>query len=310
MIRVIAVHDGAMSTSPRRAEATDFDLLDAGEGRRLERFGPKIVDRPAPTALAWRRDLDAWRAADLRFDAGEGWSAENTERSARGDLREPLQSWPVKVAALTMEARPTSSGGLGLYPEHVANQPWLEARIGERLAAAAAAGDRRPAVLNLFAHTGLVTLVAARAGAEVAHVDGARTAITWARRNAELSGLADRPIRWLVDDAAAFVAREARRGRRYDGIVLDPPSFGHATGRRWRLEDELPGLLTACARILADDGFVLLTAHTTGLDGTVLAELARAAFASGATIRADPLELLATSGARLELGWAVRIGPG
>ena len=211
-----------------------------------------------------------------------------------------------------MEVRPTASGGLGLYPEHVANLAWLEAQIRERNGerVTPGAGDQPPTVLNLFAHTGLVTLAASRAGAEVAHVDGARSAIAWARRNAELSGLADRPIRWLVDDASAFVAREARRGRRYDGIVLDPPSFGHAKRRRWRLEDELPGLLMACARILADDGFALLTAHTTGLDGTVLADLARAAFSSSARIDTHALELTARSGARLELGWAVRIGAG
>jgi len=292
-----------MSSGPRR-EAADVELLDAGEGRRLERFGSRIVDRPAPTALAWLRDLAAWRNADLRFDPDAGWSTEDPDRNA---LAAPAP-WPVEIAGLTMEIRPTSSGGLGLYPEHVGNLAWLERQIGERLAAGA--GDRQPSVLNLFAHTGLMTLAAARAGAEVAHVDGARAAITWARRNAELSGLADRPVRWLVDDATAFVAREARRRRRYDGIVLDPPSFGHAKGRRWRLEDELPGLLTACARILVDDGFVLLTAHTTGLDGTTLADVARAAFSSSAKVSAGALELTATSGARLELGWAVRIGSG
>ena len=285
------------------AERTDVELLDAGEGRRLERFGPLIVDRPAPTALAWLRDLEAWRNADLRFDPDVGWSA----GGPGGHAVAAPAPWPVEIAGLTMEVRPTASGGLGLYPEHVANVAWLEARIG---ALRARSSHERPAILNLFAHTGLVTLVAARAGAEVAHVDGARTAIAWARRNAELSGLADRPVRWLVDDAASFVAREARRGRRYGGIVLDPPSFGHAKGRRWRLEDELPGLLTACAAILADDGFALLTAHTTGLDGSALADLARAALPSTANVIAEPLELTAASGARLEHGWAVRIGAG
>ena len=205
---------------------------------------------------------------------------------------------------LTLEVRPTASGGVGLYPEHVANLAWLEQRIAE-------ARPRRvasPRLLNLFAHTGLVTLAAARAGAAVTHVDGARGVVAWARRNAELSGLADRPIRWIVDDAAAFVAREARRGRRYDGIVLDPPSFGHARGRRWRLADELPVLLAACREIAADDAFVLLTAHTTGLDGADLVGMLRAAFPSpAARIEESALELRAESGARLELGWSVRL---
>ena len=292
-----------MSSAAGRAERTDVELLDAGEGRRLERFGPKVVDRPAPTALAWLRDLAAWRNADLRFDPEVGWSTGNPD----GDAAAAAAPWPVEIAGLTMEVRPTVSGGLGLYPEHVANLAWLEARIGERRETGSR--DGTPTVLNLFAHTGLATLSAARAGAEVAHFDGARTAIAWARRNAELSGLADRPIRWLVDDAASFVAREARRGRRYAGIVLDPPSFGHAKGRRWRLEDELPWLLAACARILVEDGFVLLTAHTTGLDGAALAGLARVVF-PGADVSPGELELTATSGTRLELGWAVRIGFG
>ncbi len=294
-------------TDPDDAVDRGVELLDAGEGRRLERFGSKVVDRPAPTALAWLADRSGWNDADLRFDPDQGWSGGGPE----GGTVTPAP-WPVEIAGLTMEIRPTASGGLGLYPEHAANLAWLEARIGERTGARLEAGasEQPPTVLNLFAHTGLVTLAAARAGADVAHVDGARSAIAWARRNAELSRLADRPIRWLVDDAAAFVARETRRGRRYDGIVLDPPSFGHAKRRRWRLEEELPGLLTACAGILADDGFALLTAHTTGLDGTVLADLARATFSSSGRVGAQPLELSARSGARLELGWTVRIGAG
>ena len=285
-----------------RAERTDVELLDAGEGRRLERFGTHVVDRPAPVARAWRRDLAAWRGADLRFDADAGWSRSDGEEPAT------VAPWAVQIAGLTLELRTTSSGGIGLYPEHAANLPWLEGRVGERRQAP---DDSPMSVLNLFAHTGLATLAAARAGAAVAHVDAARTTIAWARRNAELSSLADRPIRWLVDDAAAFVAREARRGRRYHGIVLDPPSFGHAGRRRWRLEDELPDLLAGCAAILANDGFVLLTAHTEGLDGAELEQMARAAFPSPAgRITSAPLELIATSGARLALGWSVRVDAG
>jgi 23S rRNA (cytosine1962-C5)-methyltransferase len=165
-------------------------------------------------------------------------------------------------------------------------------------------------VLNLFAHTGLATLAAAQAGAAVAHVDAARSAVSWARGNAALSGLADRAIRWLVDDAATFVAREARRGRRYDGIVLDPPSFGRAGNRRWRLDDELPRLLDACRAVAVDDAFVLLTAHTTGVAGDGMAQELEAAFGrrrKRASIDVVPLVLDAASGARLELGWAVRL---
>jgi len=213
----------------------------------------------------------------------------------------------MRIEGLTMELRATSSGGVGLYPEHRANLAWLEARIAER-AGAGVGEEQPPAVLNLFAHTGLATLAAARAGAAATHVDAARGVVAWARRNAELSGLADRPIRWLVDDAASFVAREARRGRWYAGIVLDPPSFGHARGRRWRLADDLPALLAACRAVATDDAFVLLTAHTTGLDGADLAAMLRAAFPSR-TARLDgaALELAAASGVRLELGWSLRL---
>jgi 23S rRNA (cytosine1962-C5)-methyltransferase len=279
-----------MSTDEPRAERPDYELIDAGLGRRLERFGRRVVDRPAPAAAGWRSTSDAWARADLRFDPGGGWAG-------------PMEPWTIQVDGLLVELRPTASGGLGLYPEHVANLTWLEAQVASR---------KRPTVLNLFAHTGLATLAAARAGASVAHVDAARGAVAWARRNAELSGLADRPIRWLVDDAMGFVARESRRGRRYDGIVLDPPSFGRAKhgrrGRTWRLEDELPELLAACRDVATDDAFVLLSAHTEGLDRATLEALPSEAFpASRSRIRTAPLELEATSGAHLALGWAVRL---
>ena len=285
-----------MPGATRGTDRPGYDLVDAGDGRRLERFGSRLVDRPAPTALEPRRAPGAWQAADVRFDPEVGWT---------GDAA-ALEPWHVTLDGLTLELRPTTSGGVGMYPEHLANL----ARLAEQVRARAATGNgAQPAVLNLFAHTGLATLAAARAGAAVAHVDAARGAVAWARRNAELSALADAPIRWLVDDAMAFVAREARRGRRYDGFVLDPPSFGRAGARQWRLADELPALLAACRGIAAEDAFVLLTAHTSGLDGHDLRQALRFSFAvrREAALEVMPQELLATSGARLELGWAVRL---
>ena len=267
-----------------------YALLDAGVRRRLERFGRWTIDRPAPGAEGFRHGGPTeWDAADLRFDPGTGWSGSAW----------PAEPWSVDIDGLTMELRPTSSGGLGLYPEHAANLPWLAAQVG----------GRTPSVLNLFAHTGLATLALARGGAAVTHIDGARTVIGWARRNAELSGLADRPVRWIVDDAAAFVAREGRRGRRYDGIVLDPPAFGRARGREWRLEDDLPGLLTACASIASPSAFVLLTAHSEALDGDDLEAMLTSAFRErGGGIEVAPMALMADAGARLQLGWAARLG--
>ena len=272
---------------------TGYALLDAGDGRRLERFGPRVLDRPAPGAGGSRRAAPRWPEADLTFQTYRGWTGS----------ADPAAAWEVAIEGLRMECRATASGGVGLYPEHAANLDWLARQVTAR----ATALEAQPSVLNLFGHTGLVTLAAARAGAAVAHVDAARTGVAWARANAARNGLADRPIRWLVDDAAAFVEREIRRGRRYDGVVLDPPAFGHGDGRRWELPEDLPTLLEACARVAADDAFVLLTAHSTGIEGLDLGAAVEAAFERRAEARVVPLVVKAESGARLDLGWAVRL---
>ncbi|HET9680843.1 MAG TPA: hypothetical protein VFP19_02305 [Candidatus Limnocylindrales bacterium] len=277
----------------------DYALLDAGDGRRLERFGVLVVDRPAPGAVGPRRDPGLWRDADLRFDSDSGWSGAS-----------PRDAWTVVLEGLVLELRPTASGGLGLYPEHLANLEWLETRIRDRLdTGREAGGGHAPLMLNLFAHTGLATLAGARAGAAVTHVDAARSAVAWARRNAELNAGTDWHIRWLVDDAASFVAREERRGRRYDLIVLDPPSLGRSGRRTWRLSDDLPGLLAACAAISAGDTELLLTAHTTGLRGADLRALVAGAFTLRGPrgVAVEPLSLHASSGATLTSGWVVRL---
>ena len=273
----------------------DYELLDAGAGRRLERFGDRLVDRPHPAAILSPEAPELWRDAGLRFDRGVGWT---------GPARES-GPWAIVVAGVTLELRATESGGVGLFPEQRANIPWVVASIG----GGARAGSTPPAVLNLFGHTGLLTLAATHAGAAVTHVDASRTAVAWARRNAELSGLAEAPVRWLVDDALGFVRREARRGRRYDVILLDPPSYGHGGARPWRLEADLPELLAACAEVSADDAFVLLTAHTTGLDDDRLGGEIRHAFRARGRLALEirPLELQARSGARLPLGTAIRL---
>lgn len=280
----------------RSGAADSVELLDAGVRRRLERFGRWTIDRPAPGVEGFRQARAAdWDAADLRFDPGAGWSGPAW----------PADPWPIHVHGLTLELRPTASGGVGLYPEHATNIAWLSAMVGARSAVA----DEPVRVLNLFAHTGLATLALARAGAAVTHVDGARGAIGWARHNAALSALADAPIRWILDDAVGFVAREARRGRRYDGIVLDPPAFGRGRGREWRLESGLPDLLAACRAVAAPGAFVLLTAHSEAVDaGALRAELAAAFEQSRGAVEAVPLQLTATSGATLPLGWAARLG--
>jgi len=198
-----------------------YALLDCGDRRRLEAFGPLLVDRPAPGAPDPRRSPEGWTGAAV-FHPGSGWwHADGT----------PLGDDPIVLdwCGVTLEIRPSPSGQVGVFPEHAVNLEWLADAIRGRTAAIGAtgatdttdatdatdAGSERPEVLNLFAYTGLATLVAVRAGAAVVHVDAARSSVQWARRNTERSGLAEGPIRWITDDALDFVRREARRGRRY-----------------------------------------------------------------------------------------------
>ena len=265
-------------------------LEDFGDAARLERFGDRLVDRPLAGEFGARRTPDRWLDADLRFDRDSGWTGP----------REP-RPWTVAVDGLPMELRPTDAGQVGLFPEHIAMLPWLRARVAERVAARP---DEVPAILHLFAYTGLATLAMAHAGAAVTHVDAARPSVTWARHNAGLAGLADAPIRWIVDDVRAFTEREARRGRRYAGLVLDPPSYGHGSGgRAWRLEADLEPLLAACRGILDPGAFILLTGHTPAMGpGGSAAALARGSRVAHAAIEDGELGLDTADGRRLDLG--------
>ena len=270
-----------------------YELLDAGDGRRLERFGALIVDRPAPMAEEPRRDPPAWNRADLRFRRYVGWDSVGDDEPG---------PWPLRDGDLAFELRPTETGQVGYFPEQASNRAWIRDVIGGL--------GGTTSVLNLFAYTGAVTLSAAVAGASVTHVDGSRPTVAWARQNAALSGLEDRPIRWIVDDVDAFVARELRRERRYDAVVLDPPSYGHGTGGHpWRLEERLAGLLDASAAgTSGDPAFVVLTAHTPGFGPERLAEeLAIAFHRRTADIEAGELGLRARSGAHLRLGAFARM---
>jgi len=230
-----------------------YELIDYGEGRKLERFGGYLLDRAAPAAEFDKRERTAeWKQANARY--------ERTEKQQGQWLPEGAlpERWTVGFGPLTFEIKPTTFGHLGVFPEQAGNWEW----IAQQCARAA----RPLRVLNLFAYTGGSTLAAAAAGAEVTHVDSAANVVDWAKRNAELSKLEDAPIRWLAEDARKYVRRELRRERRYDAIVLDPPSYGHGPkGEVWRLNRDLPRLLEGCAELAPEPAFFLLTWHTTGL---------------------------------------------
>lgn len=232
-------------------EWSDYELLDSGGGARLERYGPYTFVRPEHQAV-WQRKLPAsrWEAAHATFvPTGE-------ESGGRWELHKPVKTpWTLTYKGLRFLAFTANSRHMGLFPEQAAQWDWIGGLIR---------GAGRPVkVLNLFGYTGLATLAAAQAGAQVAHVDASKKAIMLARQNQELSGLQDRPVRWLLDDAYKFVRREMRRGVQYDGIVLDPPKFGRGPqGQVWELFESLPALLADCRALLSPQPlFVALTAY-------------------------------------------------
>ena len=265
-----------------------YQLLDFGGGRKLERFGTCLFDRPAPTATGVQKaSPDLWHAADACF-VGSRRKAELGSWKWAGS---PKGSWTVSYGPLVFELKTGGFGQVGLFPEQAANWGWLDAKL--------ARADRPARILNLFAYTGGSSLAAAAAGAEVVHVDAARSEVQRARRNAELSGLASAPIRWIVEDARKFVARERRRRNQYDAIILDPPSYGHGPqGESWKIERHLPDLLDECARLTEDRRtFVLLTCHSAGLGSEQLRQLLRRAFGGEQRqITASTLNLTADDG--------------
>jgi len=249
------------------ALSDSYQLLDFGDGRRLEQFGPLRIDRPCPgTERIPRAEPDLWPSADARFT---GTSANAGRWECRRELPE---RWAIRLGAIGLELKRCESGHVGMFPEQAENWDWLAAQVRS------AGGPVR--VLNLFAYTGGSTLACAAAGAEVVHVDAARNVVDWARGNAELSGLAAAPIRWIAEDAVKFARREVKRANRYNAVILDPPSYGHGThGEVWRLSQHLPRLLATCAELTAARcRFVLLSCHTPGYDPARLEAMLRESF--------------------------------
>lgn len=267
---------------------SDYALLDSGEGRKLERFGPIVVDRPEPQALWTRRLAPAeWGRAHAVFSA----SGDDEEKGKwRFDKPVP-ESWPVKVRDVTMICRLQGLWHLGLFPEQLPHWDWMLERL-------AAVKGERPRVLNLFAYTGAASLLAAKAGAEVTHVDASKKAIQWAKENQAASGLAEAPVRWMLDDAAKFVAREVRRGRTYHVVLIDPPKFGRGPdGEVWDLFTGLPPLLKASAALLAPEASLILTSYAIRASALAFEQLAADVLSErGGRLECGELALSAKSG--------------
>lgn len=239
----------------------DYEVLDCGGGEKLERWQDVILRRPDPQAIWPQQEPALWAKADAWY-----------HRSERGGgewefFRKLPERWTVRYGALSFYVRPTGFKHTGLFPEQAVNWDWMSA-----LVQAAAAQGRVPRVLNLFAYTGGATMACAQAGAQVCHVDAAKGMMQWARENRSLCGVPEDRTRWIIDDALKFVQREIRRGSFYDGILMDPPSYGRGPGGEvWKLEDELYGLVSACAGALSDQPlFFLINSYTTGLQASVL----------------------------------------
>ena len=238
-------------------EIKSYTVLDAGEGMKLENWAGHILARPDPQVIWKKQKPQLWQKADatyLRSNKGGG----------QWEFQKKLpERWVVDFEGLSFYVRPTGFKHTGLFPEQSSNWEFIHQTVG--------AGDN---VLNLFAYTGGATLAAAAAGANVTHVDAAKSMVTWAKENAALSGLADAPIRYIVDDCLKFVRREQRRGKMYQAIIMDPPSYGRGTnGEVWRLEDAVEELVRECAKLLENPKLFIINSYTTGLSSVVTQNL-------------------------------------
>ena len=224
--------------------SADYELIDSGNEEKLERYGKYVLRRPDPQAL-WNKTLSEkdWKNADALFDADRKiWKKRN----------ESMQNeWQISFGQLKFNIKPTAFKHTGVFPEQEQNWKWTMEKIKK--------ANRPVRILNLFGYTGGATLAALSAGAEVTHVDGSKSAVTWAKENAQLSGLDKKPVRWIIDDARKFVMREIKRGGKYDGIIMDPPSFGRGgKGEIWKIEENFLPLIEECSKILSDDPILFL----------------------------------------------------
>lgn len=277
-------------------EIRDYQVLDAGDGMKLESWSGILLARPDPQVVWERQNPGLWNRASAVY-----------HRSATGggewEYRKKLPDrWTVSFRDLKFYVRPTGFKHTGLFPEQSANWAFVMDKLKE---------NPEAEVLNLFAYTGGATLAAARAGARVTHVDAAKSMVAWAKENAELSGLGEAHIRYIVDDCLKFVLREQRRGKKYQGIIMDPPSYGRGSGGQvWKIEENLFELVCECAKLLSDRPlFFIINSYTTGLSSVVTENMLRICVAEklGGNIQADNLVLpIAQGGLYLPCGTTAR----
>lgn len=256
----------------------DYGLVDSGHGRKLERYGAYRFIRPEPQAL--------WAPVSAGWDAhAEFVPGSDEDGGGRWDYLKPTprEGWPLSWREVRFTAQTTPFRHLGFFPDMAPVWDWMRGRID---------GMDSPECMNLFGYTGVGSLALAGAGAKVTHVDASKKSVMEGKANAQLSGMADKPIRWMIDDACKFTAREVRRGRRYDGIILDPPKWGRGpNGEVWKLEEGLPGLIDDVARLLdANSRFLFLTVYAVRMSALAIGELVRQAMADkGGTVEAGEL---------------------
>lgn len=240
-----------------------YELIDSGKGQKFERFGPYKLIRPCAQAV-WQPKLSIqeWNKADAIF---------SREQENKWTYLNPLPDrWEITVANIVFKIAPTDFGHLGIFPEQKASWEWIQSLLKPYQNQ-----KNQPRVLNLFAYSGGSTLAAAKAGAAVCHLDASKGMVTWARENAQLSHLESAPIRWIVEDVRKFLTRERKRGSLYEGIILDPPSFGRGSkGELFKIEEEIVGLLEDCRAILSEKPlFILFSCHTPGFSPLVMEHL-------------------------------------
>lgn len=257
---------------------SDYGLIDSGHGRKLERYGAYRFIRPEPQAM--------WSPASAEWDAhAEFVPGSDEEGGGRWDYLKPTprEGWPLAWREVRFTAQTTPFRHLGFFPDMAPVWDWMRGRID---------GMDSPECMNLFGYTGVGSLALAAAGAKVTHVDASKKSVMEGKANAELSGMTDKPIRWMIDDAMKFTAREVRRGRRYDGIILDPPKWGRGpNGEVWKLEEGLPSLIDDVAKLLdGDSRFLFLTVYAVRMSALAIGELVRQAMADkGGTVEAGEL---------------------